>query len=58
MIDEGSSVNILYHKTFEAMGFNPRNLKLASNLLYGFTREVIYFDGVIDLLVTLRDVLK
>ena len=57
LIDNGSSVNILYKATLEKMGLALRDLKACSTTLYGFSGEGIACMGSIELPVNLGDYL-
>ena len=55
MIDNGSSVNILYKATLEKIGLAVRDLRAYTTTLYGFGGEDIASIGAIDLAVTLGE---
>ena len=55
LVDNESSVDILYYQAFQKMGLKVSNLKPSPNPVYGFTRDSITPIGVISLLMTLGD---
>ena len=55
LVDNGSSVDILYFQAFERIGLKFSNLKPSPNLVYGFTRDSVIPLGVISLLITLGE---
>lgn len=55
LIDNGSSVNVLYKATLEKIGLTVRDLRACTTTLYGFSREGIASIGAIDLGVTLGE---
>lgn len=52
LIDNGSSVDILYLSTFEHMGIGKDKLRPTTTPLVGFIKDKLYPAGVIMLLVT------
>ena len=55
LVDNGSSVDILYFQAFKRMGLKVNDLKLSPNLVYGFTGDSIIPLGVISLPMTLGE---
>ena len=55
LVDNGSSVDILYYQAFERMGLKVSDLKPSSNPIYGFTRDSVIPLGVISLPMTLGE---
>ena len=55
LMDNGSSVDILYYQTFQKMSLKNGNLKPSPNLVYGFTRDSVTPMGVITLLMTMGE---
>ena len=55
LVDNGSSVNVLYLKAFEAMGLKQNSLRPVTHPLLGFAGEVVYPEGYIDFTVVLGD---
>ena len=55
LIDNGSSVNVLYKTTLEKIGLTVRDLRACATTLYGFSGEGIASIGAIDLVVTLGE---
>ena len=55
LVDNGSSVNILYFQAYERMGLKVSDLKPSPNPVYGFTRDSIIPLGVIQLPMTLGE---
>lgn len=55
LIDNGSSVNILYKATLEKIGLTVRDLKACATTLYGFSGEGIASIEAVDLTVTLGE---
>jgi hypothetical protein len=53
LVDNGSHVEILFHSTFELMGFSRKQLKEALKPLYGFGGKKIELVGSISLSVSL-----
>lgn len=49
LIDNSSSIDILYHITFSRMDFGDRKLENVNLPLYGFTRNEVKVVGTIDL---------
>jgi hypothetical protein len=52
LVENGSHTEILFLSTFEQIGFNKKQLKEASKLLYGFGGKKIELVGSISLLVS------
>ena len=55
LVDNGSSVDILYYQDFQKMGLKVSYLKPFPNLIYGFTRDSVTPMGVISLPMTVGD---
>ena len=55
LVDNGSSVDILYFQAFERMGLKVSNLKPSPNPIYGFTGDSVVPLGVISLPMTLGE---
>lgn len=55
LVDNGSSVNILYSDYLEKMGITKSQLTPNSQPFYGFTRDNIIPEGVIRLYLTVND---
>ena len=55
LVDNGSSVDILYFQAFERMGLKVSELKPSPNLVYNFTGDSIIPLGLISLLMTLGE---
>ena len=55
LVDNGSSVDILYFQTFERMGLKVSDLKPSPNPVYDFTGDLVVPLGVIPLSMTLGD---
>ncbi|XP_052188877.1 uncharacterized protein LOC127799162 [Diospyros lotus] len=53
LVDPGSSSEVLYRQAFLGMGYEMEQLKPARVPLIGFDGEVVYADGVFQLLLTL-----
>ena len=49
LVDNGSSVDILYYQAFQKMGLKNSNLRPSPNLIYGFTKDSVTPMGVITL---------
>ncbi|VFQ89998.1 unnamed protein product [Cuscuta campestris] len=54
-VDNGSSVNIMYVKTFEELGLKKELLKRVRTPLSGFTGDIIDSEGLIEVMVTFGD---
>ncbi|VFQ93083.1 unnamed protein product [Cuscuta campestris] len=54
-VDNGSSVNIMYVKTFEELGLKKELLKRVRTPLSGFTGDIINSEGLIEVMVTFGD---
>ena len=55
MVDNGSSVDILYRSALEKMGLGIRNLKPCNTSMYGFTGDSIQPIGAIELALTMGE---
>ena len=55
LVDNGSSMDILYFQAFERMGLKVSDLKPSPNPVYGFTGDLVVPLGVISLLMTLGE---
>ena len=55
LVNNKSSVDILYFQAFERMGLKVSNLKPLPNPVYGFTGDSVFPLGVISLLMTLGE---
>ena len=55
LVDNGSSVDILYLQAFERIRLKVSDLKPSPNLVYGFTRDSVIPLGVISLPMTLEE---
>ena len=55
LVDNGSSIDILYFTAFERMGLKVSDLKPSPNPVYGFTGDSVIPLGVISLLMTLGE---
>ena len=49
LVDNGSSVDILYYQAFQKIGLKVSNLKPSPNPVYAFTRDSVTPIGVISL---------
>ena len=58
LVDNGSSMDILYLQVLERMGLKVSDLKPPPNPVYGFTGDSIVPLGVISLLMTLGEYLR
>ena len=54
LVDNGSSVDILYFQAFEIIGLKVSDLKPSPNPFYDFTDSIVPL-GVISLPMTLRE---
>ncbi|VFQ78673.1 unnamed protein product [Cuscuta campestris] len=54
-VDNGSSVNIMYVRTFEELGLKKELLKRVRTPLSGFTGDIIDLEGLIEVMVTFGD---
>ncbi|VFQ71635.1 unnamed protein product [Cuscuta campestris] len=54
-VDIGSSVNIMYVRTFEEMGLKNELLKRVRTPLSGFTGDIIDSEGLVEVMVTFGD---
>ena len=55
LVDNGSSMDILYFKAFERMGLKVNDFNLSPNPVYGFTGDSVVPLGVISLPMTLGE---
>ena len=55
LVDNGSSVDILYFQEYERMGLKVNDLKPSPNPVYGFMGDSVVPLGVISLLMTLGE---
>ena len=55
LVDNGSSVDILYYQAFQKIGLKNNNLRPSPNPIYHFTGDSVIPMGVITLLVTVRE---
>ena len=55
LVDNGSSVDILYFQAFKKMGLKVNDLKPSPNLVYIFTGDFVVPLGVISLPMTLGE---
>ncbi|VFQ71586.1 unnamed protein product, partial [Cuscuta campestris] len=55
LVDTGSSVNIMYEKTFQDLGLNRKDLRPVRTSLSGFTGDSIEAEGVIVVSVIVGD---
>ena len=55
LVDNGSSMDILYYQAFERIGLKVSNLKPSPNLIYEFIGDSVIPMGVILLPVTLGE---
>ena len=55
LVDNGSSVDILYYQAFERMGLKVSNLKFSPNPIYSFIGDSVILLGVISLPMTLGE---
>ena len=55
LVDNKSSVDILYYQDFQKMGLKVGDLKPSPNLVYGFTGDSIMPMGVISLPMIVGD---
>ncbi|VFQ60864.1 unnamed protein product [Cuscuta campestris] len=55
LVDTGSSVNIMYEKTFQDLGLNRKDLRPVRTPLSGFTGDSIEAEGVIAVPVIVGD---
>ena len=58
LVDNGSSVDILYYQSFQRMGLKVSDLKPSPNLIYDFTGDFVTPMGVISLPMTLGEYLR
>ncbi|VFQ77991.1 unnamed protein product [Cuscuta campestris] len=54
-VDNGSSVNIMYVRTFEELGLKKELLKRVRTPLSGFTGDIIDSEGLVEVMVTFGD---
>ncbi|XP_063942768.1 uncharacterized protein LOC135150410 [Daucus carota subsp. sativus] len=55
LVDNGSSVNILYYSTYQKLGLPDKDMKVEDVYIYGFGREAVKVKGTIRLPVTLGE---
>ena len=55
LVDNGSSIDILYYQTFQKMGLKNSDLRPSPNPIYGFTGDSITPMGVITLPMTVGE---
>ncbi|XP_074346694.1 uncharacterized protein LOC141685499 [Apium graveolens] len=55
LVDNGDSVDILFHDTFIRMGYNDSQLTLSNTPIYGFNHVECKFEGAIQLPVTIGE---
>ena len=55
LVDNGSSVDILYYQVFKSMGLKDSDLRPSPSQIYGFIGDFVIPIGVITLLLTLGD---
>ena len=55
LVDNGSSIDILYYQAFERMGLKVSDLKPSPNPIYGFIRDSVIPLRVISLPMTLGE---
>ena len=55
LVDNGSSVDILYYQAFQRMGLKDSDLRPSPNPIYRFTRDSLVPVGVITLPLTLGE---
>ena len=55
LVDNGSSVDILYYQAFQRMGLRDRDLRPSSNPIYGFIGDSVVPVGVITLPLTVGE---
>ena len=55
LVDNGSSVDILYYQAFQRMGLRDSDLKPSPNPIYGFTGDFVVLVGVITLPLTVGE---
>ena len=53
LVDNGSSVNLIYWNCFQKMNLSPNRLKPVTTPLYSFTGEAVLVVGSIQLATTL-----
>ena len=56
LVDNGSSVNILFKAAFEKIGLTPADLCMCTSTLYGFSGEAMIPMGQLKLPVTMGEV--
>ena len=52
LVDNGSSVNIIYLPAFQQLRLDPRRLRPFDSPLVSFSRERVYLRGIVTLTVT------
>ena len=55
LVDNGSSVNIIYYSTYKKMGLPDRDMRVEEIYIYGFGGEAVKIKGIICLPVTLGE---
>ena len=55
LVDNGSSVDILYYQAFQKMGLKNNNLRPSPNPVYDFTGDSVTPMGVVTLPMTVRE---
>ena len=58
LVDNGSSVDILYYQAFQRIGLKVSDLKPSPNPIYGFTGDSVIPLGIISLPMTLGEYLR
>ena len=58
LVNNRSSVDILYYQAFQKMGLKVKDLKPSHNLVYGFIGNSVTPMGVISLLMIMGDYLR
>ena len=58
LVDNGSSVDILYYQAFQRMGLRNNDLRPSPNPIYSFTRDSVVLVGVITLPLTVAEYVK
>ena len=55
LVENGSSVDILYYQAFQKMGLKNNDLRPCSSPIYGFTGDSVIPVGVITLPMTMEE---
>ncbi|XP_074336978.1 uncharacterized protein LOC141674155 [Apium graveolens] len=55
LVDNGASVDILFHGTFIRMGYNDSHLTLSDAPIYGFNHVEYKVEGAIQLPITIEE---